>query len=267
MRWSVCLSYALLAVVLLCATLPLVWLVLASLDPAASQATKLPARITLDNFRQAFSSRSLRWMANSLLIAGATAALTIVICALAAYPFSRERFAGKNSILYGLLALRVIPASTFMLPVYIFFAKLRLVNTHLSAVVTLTSLNLPFALLLMKGFYDTIPRDFEEAAWVDGCSRLKAIFRILLPQCGPGLAVVAFMTFMNAWNEFMIPLILLRRMDLMPLSVGIYTAFGEHGAVDYGFLSALSLMYALPPILMYLFIRRNLVKGMAGYVK
>jgi len=249
------------------AILPLIWLLLASLDPAATQATRPPTNPSLDNFLKAFSPRSLRWMGNSLIIAGITAVLSLAVCTFAAYPFSRESFPGKNSILYGFLALRVIPPTTFMLPIYILFAKLKLINTHLSVILILTTLNLPFALLLMKGFYDTVPKDFEEAAWVDGCGKLRAIFSILLPQCGPGIAVVLFMTFMNAWNEFMIPLILLRRIELMPLSVGIFTAYGEYGAVDYGFLSALSLIYALPPVLMYILIRRYLVKGMAGYVR
>jgi len=268
MRWSALPAYILLVLVFVGATLPLIWLLLASFDPAATQATKLPANPSLDNFlHKAFSARSLRWMGNSLIIAGITAVLSLAVCTFAAYPFSRESFPGKNTILYGLLALRVIPVTTFMLPIYILFAKLKLINTYLSVILTLTTLNLPFALLLMKGFYDTVPKDFEEAAWVDGCGKLRAIFSILLPQCGPGIAVVLFMTFMNAWNEFMIPLILLRKMELMPLSVGIFTAYGEYGAVDYGFLSALSLIYALPPVLMYIFIRRYLVKGMAGYVK
>jgi multiple sugar transport system permease protein len=266
MSWRAIPVYVVLLAIFTGAVLPLLWLVLAAFDPAATQATRLP-NPSLENFVKVLSPRSFRWMGNSLLIAGVTALVTLVICVVGAYPFSRERFPGKELILYGLLILRVIPVSTFMLPLYILFARLQLINTHLSVILTLTALNLPFTLLLMKGFYDTVPKDFEEAAWVDGAGRVRALFGVLLPQCGPGLAVVFFMTFMNAWNEFLIPLIFLRRTELVPLSVGIFYAFGEHYQIDYGFLSALSFLYALPPVAMYLFIRRNLVKGMAGYLK
>ena len=259
--------YILLAIVFLFAVVPMVWLLLASFDPVATQATKIPGDITLSNFREAFSGRSLRWISNSLLIASITSTLVLFICILAAYPFSRLSFSGRSAILFGFLLLRIIPISTFILPVYIAFAKLGLINTYLGIILILTTLGLPFPLLLMKGFYDTIPREFEEAAWIDGCGKVRAIFKVLLPQCGPGIAVVWFMTFTFAWGEFMIPLILLRRMEMMPLSVGIFTAFGEYGVVDYGFLSALSLMYAIPPVVMYIFIRKYLVKGMVGYVK
>lgn len=259
--------YILLMIVFLFATLPLVWLFLASFDSAATQATKIPEDITLSNFGKALSGRSFRWIVNSLIIAGITSTLVLFICILAAYPFSRLSFFGKNLILFGMLLLRIVPVSTFILPAYIFFAKFRLINTYLSVILFLTLLGLPFPLLLMKGFYDTIPRDFEEAAWIDGCGKVRAIFKVLLPQCGPGLAVVWFMTFMFAWGEFQIPLVLLRKMDMMPLSVGIFTAYGEYGVVDFGFLSVLSLVYAIPPVVMYIFIRKYMVRGMVGYVK
>ena len=259
--------YILLAIVFLFAVMPMIWLLLASFDPAATQATKIPEDITLGNLQEAFSGRSLRWISNSLLIAGITSTLVLFICTLAAYPFSRLNFFGKNFILLGMLLLRIIPTSTFILPVYIAFARLGLINTYLGIILILTTLGFPFPLLLMKGFYDTIPINFEEAAWIDGCGKVRAIFKVLLPQCGPGIAVVWFMTFMGAWGEFIIPLILLRRMELMPLSVGIFTVFGEHGVIDYGFLSTLSLVYAIPPVVMYIFIRKYLVKGMVGYIK
>lgn len=266
LTWRALPAYLVLLAIFLGAVLPLLWLVLASFDPAATQATRIP-NPTWDNFRKVLSPRSFQWITNSLLIAGLTALITLLICVVGAYPFSRERFPAKDLILYGLLILRVIPVTTFMLPLYILFAKLQLINTHLSVILTLTALNLPFTLLLMKGFYDTVPRDFEEAAWVDGAGRVRALFSVLLPQCGPGLAVVFFLTFMNAWNEFLIPLIFLRRQELIPLSVGIFYAFGEHYQIDYGFLSALSFLYALPPVVLYLLIRRHLVRGMAGYLK
>ena len=256
-----------LIIILVFALIPLSWLVLASVDPAAGPTVKIPTRMTIENFGRTFSGRPLHWTLNSLLIAGSTATLVLFLSTMAAYPFSRMRFSGASILLYGLVFLRTVPVSSFMLPIYLIFIKLNLVNTYLSVILTLSVLNIPFALLLLKGFYDTIPTVFEEASWIDGCSRWKSIFRIVLPQCGPGLAVAWFMTFMFAWGEFLIPLILLRKIELMPLSVGIFTTYGEFGVVNYGLLSSMSLLYAIPPILMYILIQKNLVKGMVGYVK
>ena len=256
-----------LIIVLVFALIPLSWLVLASVDPAAIPAAKIPTRMTMENFRQTFSGRPSHWTLNSLLIAGSAATLVLFLSTMAAYPFSRIGFFGGSILLYGLVFLRTVPVSTFMLPVYLIFIKLNLVNTYLSVILTLSILNIPFSVLLLKGFYDTIPIVFEEASWIDGCSKWKSIFYIVLPQCGPGLAVAWFMTFMFAWGEFLIPLILLRKIELMPLSVGIFTTYGEYGVVNYGLLSSMSLLYAIPPILMYILIQKNLVKGMVGYVK
>jgi ABC-type glycerol-3-phosphate transport system permease component len=259
--------YLFLIIIFLFSFLPVIWLFLASVDSAATQTTKVPEYLTLINFNKAFSGRSLNWITNSIIIAVITSTLVLVICTLAAYSFSRLNFFGKNFILFGVLLLRIIPISVFILPVYIFFSKVGLVNTLTSVIISLTVLGLPFPLLLMKGFYDSIPVVFEEAAWLDGCSRIKTIFKVLLPQCGPGLAVVWFMTFMSTWGEFQIPLVLLRKINMMPLSVGIFTAYGEHGVVNFGLLSSLSILYALPPIIMYVFIQKYMVKGMVGYVK
>ncbi len=247
--------------------IPLSWLFLASVDTAASPTVGIPTRVTMENFNRAFSGRPLRWILNSLLIAVSTATLVTFLATMGAYPFSRMSFFGKYFLLYGFVFLRVIPVSTFILPVYLIFVKLKLLNTHLSVILTLSILGIPFSLLLLKGFYDTIPITFEEASWIDGCSKWKSIFYIVLPQCGPGLAVAWFMTFMFAWGEFLIPFILLRKMTLMPLSVGIFTTYGEHGVVNYGLLSSMSLLYAIPPILVYFFVQKHLVKGMVGYIK
>jgi len=252
--------HIILIIIFIFTLIPLSWLFLASLDPAASSPTaKIPTGITIENFYRAFSGRPLRWILNSLLIAVSTATLVVFLSTMAAYPFSRMSFFGRNILLYGFVFLRVIPVSTFILPVYLIYVKLKLLNTHLSVILTLSILGIPFSLLLLKGFYDTIPITFEEAS--------KSIFCIVLPQCGPGLAVAWFMTFMSAWGEFLIPFILLRRMELMPLSVGIFTTYGEHGVVNYGLLSSMSLLYAIPPILVYFFVQKHLVKGMVGYIK
>jgi multiple sugar transport system permease protein len=125
-------------------------------------------------------------------------------------------------------------------------------------------LNLPFALLLLKNFFDTVPIELEEAAYVEGASLWQIITMIVVPLSRSGIAVVWFFSFTGAWNEFLLPLIFARTDTGFPMSVGLFAAFGEHGYVDYGFLAAYSLIYATPAVAVYFMLRRNLNTGFAG---
>ena len=256
-------SYIILIAVVLFALSPFTWLIFASIDPHATAEFKLPDEVTLEQFALVFTGESARATINSAIIAAMSATLVLVITIFAAYPFSRMRFFFRDGILWGLVLIRIIPFSAFALPLFLFCVKFGLLN-RIGAVLALTMLNLPFGLLLLKGYYDTIPLSYEEAAWVDGAGRLKTIFKILFPICLPGAVVVWFMTFMGAWNEFMIPFILLRRQSDYPLAIYLFNSFGRYGAVNYGFLASLSIVYAIPPILVFILLRKYMVTGLAG---
>jgi ABC-type sugar transport system, permease component len=257
-------SYIILIAVVLFALSPFTWLIFASLDPHATAEFKLPDEVTLEQFALVFTTGdSARATINSVIIAAVSATLVLVITIFAAYPFSRMRFFCRDGILWGLIIIRVIPFSAFALPLFLLCVKFGWLNL-IGAVMALTMLNLPFGLLLLKGYYDTIPLSYEEAAWVDGAGRLKTVFKILFPMCLPGAVVVWFMTFTNAWNEFMIPFILLRRSSDYPLAVYLFNSTGLYGAVDYGFMASLSIVYAIPPILAFVLLRKYMVTGLAG---
>jgi multiple sugar transport system permease protein len=120
----------------------------------------------------------------------------------------------------------------------------------------------------MKGFIDSIPLELEESAWLDGCNRLQALVRIVFPLAFPGVAVTGLFAFLGAWGDFLIPLVLLRSPDTFPIAMGLFRAFNDLGNVDFGFLTSLAVIYSVPSILLYLFARQYLVKGMtAGSVK
>ena len=125
-------------------------------------------------------------------------------------------------------------------------------------------LNLPFTLLLLKNFFDTVPIELEEAAHVEGASLWQILTRIVLPLSRAGVAVVWFFAFTGAWNEFLFPLIFSRTEAVFPMSIGLYSAFGEHGAIRYGFLAAYSIVYAAPAVGVYFLLRRNMNTGFAG---
>ncbi|MEJ2018383.1 MAG: carbohydrate ABC transporter permease [Maritimibacter sp.] len=135
---------------------------------------------------------------------------------------------------------------------------------HLGIILALSIMNLPFALLLLKNFFDTVPVELEEAAHVEGATLFQIVTRIVLPLSRAGLAVVWFFTFTTAWNEFLLPLIFSRVEAGFPMSVGLYAAFGRQGAIDYGFLAAYSIVYAAPAIGVYFLLRRNMNTGFAG---
>ncbi len=257
-------SYVIIIIILLYSLTPFTWLFVNAFNPEASITVSLPNEFTLAHFVKVFKGLSFQWLINSVIISVATATLTTILSVFAAYPFSRFRFPASNVILWVFMFLRSFPISTFMVPLYVFLAWLGLVDTYLGVIFALTILNLPLSLLLIKGFYDTVPIYYEEAAWVDGHGRWRAILGVLLPISVPGVAVVWITSFFGSWGNFLIPFILLRSPQLYPLSVGLFSAWGVYGTIDFGLLSALSIIYMLPPAIIYLYGRRWLLRGMAG---
>lgn len=258
-------SYIVLTVIVAFALLPFAWLIFSSINIAPDLSAELPKELTFVHFRKSLSGNSLRWILNSLIISAPTATFVLLISIFSAYPFSRFKFPGSNFLLWFFVFLRVFPLTAFIVPLYVFLAEIGLVNTHLGVIFAFVILNLPVPLLIMKGFYDTVPINYEESAWVDGHGRWRGILGVLLPICAPGIAVVWIMTFFTSWGAFLIPLVVLRSEAYYPISVGLFSAWGDpYGVVDYGLISALSIFYILPPLVIYLFGRRWLIKGMAG---
>ena len=242
---------------------PFGWLVTTAIDPKTTGSLQIPHAIGPDNFIHALSGNSGLQLVNSIVLSVGTATLTVVICAAAAYPLSRLRLPGRNLILWSLVLLRLLPATGIVVPLYFGALWLHVLN-NFGVMLALTVLNLPFALLLLKNFFDTVPIELEEAAYVEGASLFQIITQILMPLSRSGLSVVWFFSFTGAWNEFLLPLIFSRTTSGFPMSVGLFSAFGQHGATDYGFLAAYSIIYAAPAVLVYFLLRRNLDTGFAG---
>lgn len=242
---------------------PFSWLLVNAFDPAAVGRLAIPQSIGLDNFGKAVSGDAGRQFLNSLLIAAGTATLSVLVGIAAAYPLSRLRIPGRNAFLWALVLLRMLPSIGVLVPLYFAAQRSGLLN-QFGVIIALTVLNLPFTLLLLKNFFDTIPIELEEAAYVDGASLWQIVTRIVIPMSRAGIAVVWFFSFTGAWNEFLLPLIFSRVEAGFPMSVGLYSAFGRQGAIDYGFLAAFSIVYAAPAIGVYFLLRRNMNTGFAG---
>ena len=242
---------------------PFSWLILTAFDDRAKNLLRLPEQFGVANFAEALSGMAGQQLLNSVFIAAATATLTTLVGAAAAYPLSRIRVPGRNAFLWTLVLLRLLPAAGVIVPIYFTARWLGGLN-NFGVVIALTILNLPFTLLLLKNFFDTVPIELEEAAYVEGATPWQIVTQIVAPLSRAGLAVVWFFSFTGAWNEFLLPLIFSRTEAGFPMSVGLYAAFGIQGAIDYGFLAAFSIVYAAPAIGVYFLLRRNLNTGFAG---
>jgi multiple sugar transport system permease protein len=256
------LVYVFLALLALFCVVPFAWIVLASVDPSAGVHLEIPAWIDLNAYARFLTDPMFsRFLLNSLIMAGGATVVVIFTSALAGYALSRFDFRGRRVLMFGILMTRIIPVSATIAPLYLIVQAFKLVDTYHGLIIVLAAQGLPLAIWLMKGFFDTVPGELEEAAWVDGASRLVSAIRIVLPLAAPGVGAVALFAFIEAWGDFLTPLILITSSDKTPLSIGLFQAFTYRNQVDWGLLTAISVVYMLPTIVLYLLVRRYLLRA------
>ncbi|WP_370017653.1 carbohydrate ABC transporter permease [Planotetraspora sp. GP83] len=248
----------LLAVLLAFFALPLLWLASAPFDTSPSITTSVP-EFTLGNFRALLENPyALNSLRNSLIQAGGSAAIVVVLAALAAYALSRVRVPGRDALLYVLLLLSsVVTGTAAMVPLFELATRLNLVDTHLGVILTLSGGLLPAAIFILKDFMDGTPTSYEESARVFGASPLQILRHIVIPLVRPGLATIAVWAVANVWGSFLQPFILLRDPGKAPGAVILYTLYTEGGAPRLDLISAFSLVYSLPVVVMYVFVSRR----------
>jgi multiple sugar transport system permease protein len=240
-----------------CFVVPLAWILLSSVDPAATVSVGLPSSVTTDNFKAVFTKdQTFVPLWNSFVISFGTAVITIVVGVLAAYPLSRYRMRFQRGFLYTILFATCLPITAIMVPVYSLFVKLSLLDSTPGVILFLSASSLPMAIWMLKNFMDSVPVSLEEAAWVDGASSMRALGRIVLPLMRPGLAVVLMLVFTQAWGNFFVPFILTTSAEKQPAAVAIYQFFGTYGTVAYGKLAAFSILYSVPVLVLYLLTQR-----------
>ncbi len=263
-------TYALLlAYAAFCLT-PLLWVLGAAFKaPAEAQRvppTLLPSALHLDNFRVAFTSAAFGpWpFVNSVVYALGTVALGLVVASLGGFAFSRYRFAGDRVLFLALVLANLMPGVAKLVPLYLMYSAARLYDTRLGLVLLFTLGVVPLGTWMMKGYFDRIPRELEESALIDGCSALGAFGRITLPLAAPGLAALAVIAFVDAWNAFTFPLILTERQSLKPYTVAVYGFVGEYGEVQWHLVSAVAVASVLPLLVLFVVFQRSLVSGLTG---
>jgi multiple sugar transport system permease protein len=258
------LAYTSLTVLALFCLVPFAWVVLSAVDANAGPNVQLPA-LSFENFTRFFTnSGTPLLLVNSLLIGVSATAINLALGLAGGYALARFRFRGRRVFMFGILLIRVIPAPATIVALYLIMVNLHLANTLVGLIVVEAVLQLPVTLWLLAGTISAVPIELEEAAWVDGNTRLQAIWRIVLPLVGPGLGAAAMLTFMNVWGDFLTPLVLLQSQELYPLSIGLFRAFSEHNQVDWGLLAASAIVYVAPPAVLYVFVRKNLLRSSLG---
>lgn len=241
--------------------IPLLWVLLAAVNGDPNQGIRImwPHPFTLDNFKAVMTPETtyIPLLNGAILCVGGTL-ITMVCATLAAYPLSRYRSRLKRPFLVTILFSTGLPITAIMVPVYGLFVQLALDDSIPATMVFMATTALPISIWLTKNFMDGVPIELEEAAWTDGASPMRGLWGIVMPLMGPGLSVVAIYTFIGLWGNFFVPFILLLTPEKQPMSVTIYTFFGQYGQVVYGQLAAYSLLYSLPSVLLYLVLSRRL---------
>ena len=240
----------------------------------ALSASPVPSTFTLDNFEHLFSARGghgellfLRHTLNSLIIALATTVVGVIVSCTAAYALSRFRFPGRKAGLTTFLVVQMFPATLLLLPLYVILDKLGLLNSIVGLVLVYSTTAIPFCVWTLKGYFDTLPRELEEAARIDGASTWMIFRKIMLPLARPGLAVTALFSFMTAWNEFIMASTFMTDESKYTLPVLIQSSVGQHTA-DYGLFAAGAVVTSIPVMIAFYVLQKYLVGGLtAGAVK
>jgi ABC-type glycerol-3-phosphate transport system permease component len=204
---------------------------------------------------------------NSLSVSLITAFLSVTMASIAGYSMSRFRFRGSGFLRYTILLSQMMPGALLLIPLYLFMNDLQLIDTHLSLVLAYTSFTLPYCTYILKGYFESIPPDLDEAAMVDGCNRVGALFRVIMPLAAPGIVVTLTSAFIMAWNEFMFALTFLNTYPKWTLPLALGTFRGQY-LVDWGFLFAGSTLVTLPVLILFLVLQKWLASGfVSGAVK
>lgn len=251
---------------------PFYWMLCTSLKEESSimqlPMRYIPTPFTLDNYINMMTSMNFdRYFLNGLFVSVTTTIAIVLIAIWGGFAISRYKFRGKKFTFFLLLITQMLPGVVILIPLFEIFNKLHLINNLWSLVIVNTTVNLPFCMIMMSGFFSGVPATLEEAAQIDGCSIWKAIFKVVVPAVLPGIVSSGAFAFVNSWNEFVYALNFINDTDLFTLPVGLSMMKGEF-TVNYGGLAAGIIVALIPVLLIFCYIQKYLVKGLAsGAVK
>jgi ABC-type glycerol-3-phosphate transport system permease component len=262
----------LLVVMLVWTLVPFYWMIVTSLKTDREiygfEATLIPRKPTLAAYQRLFRQTPfVKYVRNSSIIAVSTTLASMVFGCLGAYALARLRFPGRGVIARGLVFTYLVPPSLLFIPLFAVMSTLRLTDTHEGLILAYLGFTVPFCTWLLMGYFHSVPLELEEAALVDGCGRLGTLVRIILPMSLPALAVVAFFSFTQAWNEFLYAQVFVNSVEVRTITIGL-TLFIIEDVFFWGPMMGAAFLSSIPPLVVYLVFQRWVIKGLTlGAVK
>ena len=254
------------------AAFPIVWMLFSSLK-SNTEIFSLPPRLLPDEFTlvaylSIFSSpEKLRFFFNSYFVSATVTALTLLVAILTAYAFSRFEFRLKKALNILVISTQTVPPITLLIPYFGMVVMFRIFDTYLALILTYLVFTLPYAIILMTGYFNTLPKELDQAVLIDGGTSWTALWRVIVPISKPGIVATSVYTFLLAWNEFLFALTLTKSMDLRTVPIGIQLLMGQH-AFEWNEMMAMSVLGSLPLLVLYLVAQRYFLAGMTtGSVK
>lgn len=251
---------------------PVLWM-LSSSFKSNTQIFEMPPRLLTETFSfDAYvaiftNGETMRFFLNSYIVAGAVTLLTLLVAIQAAYAFSRFEFRGKRILNVVIVSVQAVPPITLLIPYFGLMVALGLYNSYPGLIFTYMVFTLPYAVIMMTGYFNTLPRELDEAVRVDGAGSFTALWRVLVPISVPGIVSIGIYTFMIAWNEYLFALTLTRTVDMRTVPIGIQLLMGQH-SYEWNQIMAMSVLGSIPVLVFFLFFQRYFISGLtAGAVK
>lgn len=267
-------KYVVLAVILLFLLFPLYWVLITSfktnMEAYRSVPTFIPDAPTVESYLKLFTQNNefFIYYKNNFIVSGVTAAITTVLAILSGYGLSRFHFKWNGWVMAALLSSQMFPVVSRMISLYDLMNKMHLINTHVGLIFALTAAMLPFTVMLMSSFFDGIPRAVEEAAYVDGASRMQVLWRIVTPLVKPGMLAVAIYAFLMTWDDYLHAVTLIQDDSLRTMSAGVAMRYLGELSYDWSLINTISIVGTLPMLIIFFFFQKYMIKGLvAGAVK
>tara|TARA_B100001179_G_scaffold37659_1_gene24266 strand:- start:868 stop:1698 length:831 start_codon:yes stop_codon:yes gene_type:complete len=251
---------------------PFLWILIASFRPNMElirNQTLIPQNITLENYVSLFAKSAYwKWVINSFIVSLYTVILSLPLIVAGAYSVYRTQFRGRNVLSFFLLSVYIFPTALLVVPIFKIFNGLSLIDSHLGCALMNTAFAVPFGIWLLQAFLRSLPPELEEAAAVDGISKIRTLFQIIIPQAAPGIIAIAMFAFIVSWTEYLFAMTLLLSNDLHTLPIGLTgIVFGQY-RVNWGFAAAGAVGSALPVFILFLIVGRWFIRGIsAGAIK
>lgn len=247
---------------------PLYWLIVTSLKHESEiyqiPPTLIPNEVTFENYKYALTQTNmLKYFLNSAIYVAGTLLIVLICVCLAAYSMSRFKFAGKRGYLLLVLLTQLMPLTTLIVPLYISLGRMNLLNNRFAIMAIYIAIQIPIALWLLIGYFNSIPREIDEAAIIDGCSRFQVLTKMVLPLAKPGIMAVSLTVVISVWQELMLAMTFNSNDALRPLMAGISSSITKDG-VKWGQINATGVIAIVPIIMLYMFFQKYLVKGLTG---